>query len=190
MEGKQSKHTVWIVVVIIVGLLVACLGTFAGGLVGYAIGRKAAYRGGYMIQPHSPEQRAWEFRRPGPEMPRAPGPRIPDVERYLPHLNEMQGALVLEVVDDSPAGEAGLKTGDIILAVDGQPLGGEELAEIILRHDPGDHIELRVLRRGQERAVEVRLARHPERGGETAWLGILYRMMPAVEFPDLRRFTD
>lgn len=190
MEEKQSKHTVWIVVVIIVGLLVACLGTFAGGLVGYAIGRKAAYRGGYMIQPHSPEQRPWEFRGPKPEIPRAPQPRIPDVERDLPQLNEMQGALVLEVIDDSPADEAGLKTGDIILAIDGQPLQDEELADIILSHDPGDHIELRVLQRGKERTVEVRLTRHPERGGETAWLGILYRMMPAIEFPDLGRFTD
>lgn len=41
-----------------------------------------------------------------------------------------EGVLIAGVMDDSPASEAGLKRGDTILAIDGKPTSGMELADV------------------------------------------------------------
>ncbi|MCS7038306.1 MAG: PDZ domain-containing protein [Anaerolineae bacterium] len=88
--------------------------------------------------------------------------------------------LIVEVVPDSPAAQAGLRVGDRIVAVDGERLSlTADLAERIAGYRPGDTVTLTVLRDGREQEVEVTLGRHPERPA-AAYLGIRYSAQPSL----------
>jgi putative serine protease PepD len=66
------------------------------------------------------------------------------------------GALVLNVVPDSPADQSGLQEGDLIIDVDGSTiLGMSELAARIRLTSPGTTISLAVLRNGEEISLTV-----------------------------------
>jgi putative serine protease PepD len=66
------------------------------------------------------------------------------------------GALVIEVPEDTPADDAGLRKGDRIVGVDGEPVAdGETLIVSIRNHRPGDRIELTVKRGDGTRSVDV-----------------------------------
>jgi serine protease Do len=63
----------------------------------------------------------------------------------------------------SPAEEAGLRDGDIIVGLNGEPLSEEsDLATLILPFAPGDTVTLRVLRDNSTTEVEVTLGELPE----------------------------
>jgi serine protease Do len=73
-----------------------------------------------------------------------------------------RGVLVVAVQPGSPAGKAGLQRGDIITAVDGQPLTDETaLPKYVQKHKAGDTIQLTVVRNGQDRTVAVILDQRP-----------------------------
>jgi S1-C subfamily serine protease len=97
-------------------------------------------------------------------------------ERIDLHLNT--GALVQDVVDGSPAEDAGLEAGnedisfqgqdgiavggDLIVAVDGKRLTHEhDLADEIAAHNAGEKVELSLFRDGDRRTLEVELGRRP-----------------------------
>lgn len=66
------------------------------------------------------------------------------------------------IVSGSPADQAGLAAGDIIVAVDGEPIDARNpLDLVLLRHLPGDQIALALLRDGEELEVEVTLGTRP-----------------------------
>ena len=66
------------------------------------------------------------------------------------------------VFPGSPAEQAGLQAGDIIVAVDGEQLSADsDLSTLILPHAPGDTITLRVLRNNSAREVSVTLGELP-----------------------------
>jgi serine protease Do len=59
----------------------------------------------------------------------------------------------------SPAEKAGLQEGDIILEFGGEKITADNtLANIILKHHPGDEVSLKVLRNGQEFTINVVLS--------------------------------
>jgi S1-C subfamily serine protease len=94
--------------------------------------------------------------------------------RILPGVEAKQGAIVRSVVDDGPAAAAGLQKGDLITAIEGEPIQGpQDLVDAIGEHEPGDTVTLTVLQSGEEeeREVEVTLAEHPEEEGKT-YLGV------------------
>ncbi len=73
-----------------------------------------------------------------------------------------QGALVADVVPDSPAARAGLRRGDIILAVDGEPvLDSRRLTLRISQAAPGTAVDLKLLRDGQEQNLRIMLGELP-----------------------------
>jgi membrane-associated protease RseP (regulator of RpoE activity) len=73
------------------------------------------------------------------------------------------GARVTHVVDDSPAGKAGLKTDDIVVEFDGEIVRGPmALTQRIHAHAPGDSVALKVLRDGRAIEVEVELGQRSE----------------------------
>jgi S1-C subfamily serine protease len=56
---------------------------------------------------------------------------------------------VVEAVENSPAARAGLRTGDLVLAVDGAPLGdAQSLQKRLFAEAIGERIEVTVLRNG------------------------------------------
>ncbi len=68
------------------------------------------------------------------------------------------GALVIEVEPGSPAEEAGVKSGDVIVAVDGDPVGDVSAAtEAISSIEPGDTVAVDVLRKGARKSLAVAL---------------------------------
>jgi len=67
------------------------------------------------------------------------------------------------VFPDSPAEAAGLQAGDVIVAVDGEPVNAEDdLSEHVLKRSPGDTLSLRVMRGDQPQEIEVTLGVLPE----------------------------
>ncbi|HEY8267770.1 MAG TPA: Do family serine endopeptidase [Xanthobacteraceae bacterium] len=78
-------------------------------------------------------------------------------------LKEPQGALVADVQADSPAAKAGIKSGDVVMAVNGTRIkDARELSRRISLIPPGTTVKLSVMREGKERNVDVLLAKLPE----------------------------
>ena len=79
-----------------------------------------------------------------------------DAEVYK--LPAIAGAEVVVVAPDSPAAKAGLKIGDVVVAVDGEPIkDGTDLTTTLARHQPGERVNLTLYRRGQKQDVTVTL---------------------------------
>jgi serine protease Do len=66
------------------------------------------------------------------------------------------GALIASVSPDSPAGRAGIKQGDVVTAVNGQPVQtGSDLQVVVAEDAPGTKIQLDVVRNGQTEKMDV-----------------------------------
>lgn len=96
------------------------------------------------------------------------------------------GALIIDVVTDSPADVAGLQEGDTIVAVADTRLDLEtDLADAISEHDPGERVSLEVNSPDEEtRDVTVELGEDSDNGG-VAYLGVRYRRSPALHMRGL-----
>ena len=78
------------------------------------------------------------------------------------NISVKDGAVIGQVVPNSPAAKAGLQPNDVITEVDGKPLVGESaLAQVTNAHKPGDKITLTVLRNGKQMHVDVTLGTLP-----------------------------
>jgi S1-C subfamily serine protease len=68
------------------------------------------------------------------------------------------------VAADSPAARAGILVGDLILALDGQPIESpEELLDVLSGDRVGRNVSLRVLRGGAPQDVSVTVGERPRR---------------------------
>jgi 2-alkenal reductase len=78
-------------------------------------------------------------------------------------LTVQNGALVADVEPGTPAEQAGLQPNDIITAVNGVSLAQENsLRYMLTQFQPGDTVELTVLRNGEEIKIPLTLATRPE----------------------------
>jgi serine protease Do len=78
-------------------------------------------------------------------------------------LESARGALVYEVREGSPAEKAGLKDGDIILEMNGQPVQSfDQMRANIATMNPGTNVRMRVNRNGEMITVNVTLEEMPE----------------------------
>ncbi len=93
------------------------------------------------------------------------------------HLPVNNGELIAKVVSGSPAEKAGLRGsdqkihfqgqpfdvgGDVIVSIDGQRLVSDgDLPELIARHDPGDTIDVGIIRDGERQTIKVTLTERP-----------------------------
>jgi S1-C subfamily serine protease len=109
------------------------------------------------------------------------GTITPELAKAL-NLPVKQGVIVQSVVKDGPADKAGLEAGttsatingeevrlggDIITEANGEKLASmEELVEAIQDSQPGDELELKILRDGQEKTANVTLGTQPKNNGE------------------------
>ncbi|OHB77315.1 MAG: hypothetical protein A2Z34_00250 [Planctomycetes bacterium RBG_16_59_8] len=73
-----------------------------------------------------------------------------------------RGVSIMQVTPDSPAAQAGIREGDIIVDMEGEPLETpEELAAQIRRKKIGDEARLTLLRGGERLTIVVRLGEAP-----------------------------
>jgi len=79
------------------------------------------------------------------------------------HLDQDRGALVAQVVPDSPAAKAGLKMGDVIVEFDGHAISkAGDLPRLVADTAVGETATLRVFRDGKPLTVTAQIAALPE----------------------------
>ena len=79
-------------------------------------------------------------------------------------LQSEEGALVQDVTPGSPGARAGLRTYDVIVAVDGRPIeSNDALIQIIAARSAGSVATVHVLRDGRRLDVTLKLAERPQR---------------------------
>lgn len=72
-------------------------------------------------------------------------------------------AVVTEVTESSPAAEAGVKTGDIIVEFNGKPVPrSHDFPAVIADTPPGQRITLKILREKKEQTVAVKIGELPD----------------------------
>ncbi|WP_291858120.1 Do family serine endopeptidase [Bradyrhizobium sp.] len=77
-------------------------------------------------------------------------------------LKKAEGALVAEPQANGPAAKAGIQSGDVITAVNGEPVkDARELARTIGALAPGAAVKLNVLSKGQDKVVNLTLGQLP-----------------------------
>jgi len=99
------------------------------------------------------------------------GVGIQDVSRDIADsvgLKDAAGALVTEPTKDSPADKAGVKSGDVITAVDGKSVSNAlDLSRTIAGRNPSTAVELTIWRDGKEQKISVTLGKLDEAAAPT-----------------------
>lgn len=77
-------------------------------------------------------------------------------------LKNAHGAIVSETVHGGPGDKAGLKSGDVITAIDGKEVqSSDDLTMDVISHAPGSTVTLSVVRDGKPMDVKVTLTQRP-----------------------------
>lgn len=78
-------------------------------------------------------------------------------------LDGRNGAIVSEVIEDSPADKAGIEIGDVIIEFDGKKVeSSSHLQTLVGNSEVGEKKEVKVIRNGKEKILEVKLSERPE----------------------------
>ena len=81
-------------------------------------------------------------------------------------LTYTRGMLIGAVINDGPAADAGLQHGDIVIAINGEPIvETNEAMKTISRQQPGTIIELSGLRKGVQFTTHAKVIQRPGRNG-------------------------
>jgi len=121
-----------------------------------------------------------------------------EVQPRLKHADMPVGALVSGVIEDSPAAEAGVRAGDVVTALEGEPVDIQftvQLPDFNLRVAElpiGEEIALTVLRDGEEKDIPVTTRiREPvqPRQYELKQWGITVRDISFIMAKELKRAT-
>lgn len=91
--------------------------------------------------------------------------------------------VIIAPIDDSPAAEAGIRAGDIILRVDGEDVTSFSLDKIVdrVRGPAGTEVVLTLLREGEESRIELTLVRRAIKVAAVSWT-----MVPGTQVAFLR----
>lgn len=74
---------------------------------------------------------------------------------------EDEGALILEVEEDSPAEKAGFKAGDVITKIDNEVMANpEDVQEMISELEEDDEVKIEILRQSKKQTISVKLEEH------------------------------
>jgi len=94
----------------------------------------------------------------------------PELRRHF-NADEGAGVLVAHVESDSPAANAGLEVGDVLISIDGKPVKSSwSLRELIAPKKADDRVSLEVVRDGARRTLQATLV---EREGRLLEMGKL-----------------
>jgi serine protease Do len=82
-------------------------------------------------------------------------------------LAKAQGALIAQVEDNSPAQRAGIKPGDVVIALNGEPIeDASDLPHKVGLFAPGNKVSATLMRKGQERTVSIEIGLRPNADNE------------------------
>jgi serine protease Do len=92
-------------------------------------------------------------------------------------LKETKGVLIADVEKDSPAQKAGLKRGDVVVAIDGKEVkDAHTLSRLVAGTAPDTEVAMDIVRDGKEKALKVKIGTMAQAGEEvkpeqekTAW---------------------
>lgn len=166
--SERTRIYVIVGLIAVAGLVLSViLGAVAGGVAGYFIGREQAR------SVARDELNAWS----GWTQPQTFGPSpTPEATPFVPPRVEIPGfgALLTAVTPNSPADKAGLRAGDVIVAVDDERITlATDLADVIRRYKPGDEVRITYRRDGKEHSARVTLGQHPD-DPNRPYLGVTY----------------
>ena len=97
------------------------------------------------------------------------GVSIQDIQSTMSEalgMKDTSGALIVQVVENSPAEKAGLKEQDVILKVDGKKVDNTSKLKLLISSNyPGDKTKLLILSNKKEKTVFVTLDSYPDAEG-------------------------
>lgn len=77
-------------------------------------------------------------------------------------LKKAGGALIAGVLKNGPADDAGIKPGDVLVAVNGKPIfNSSEMLNMVASLAPGKSATLTILRHGGQQDIQVRIGKRP-----------------------------
>jgi type II secretory pathway component PulC len=88
---------------------------------------------------------------------------VDDETRRSLGLGQDDGVLIRQVIGGGPSDSAGVRTGDILISIAGQPIGSGNLRSRLQQIGAGEEVELVVIREGRRTALPVRLGERPRR---------------------------
>ena len=101
------------------------------------------------------------------------------------NLKDEHGVEITRVEEDSPAGKAGIKAGDVVLEYNGQRVEGvDQFMRLVRETPPGRDVKLSLSRSGSPQQLTVRTM------ARKAWLASRFGEqaveLPRIEMPDIR----
>jgi len=82
-------------------------------------------------------------------------------------LGSTKGVLITEIIRNSPAEQAGIKTGDILIAIDGMAINDwNTMLETVTNFPPGKVVTARLMRDGVEMSLPVKIGKRPKPGAQ------------------------
>ncbi|HEY86733.1 MAG TPA: S41 family peptidase [Dehalococcoidia bacterium] len=125
-----------------------------------------------------------------------------DVETYQLNLNSIEGKfegigaqvavrdeqiMIIAPIADSPAAKAGIRAGDIILAINGGSTSGMSLAEAVLsiRGPRGASVTLLILHQGETEPEEIEIVR-----AEIELDSVYFEMKGDIAYTNITHFTE
>jgi serine protease Do len=138
----------------LVGINTAAAGAASAENVGFAINIDSAVPVIEEILTKPPEQRAW--------LGVILGELSPALATELDIPTDTEGAVIEQVIDGSPAEEAGIDDGDVVTAVEGESVfSPAQLIDALTEYKPEDSVELDIVNADGNETVEVTLAVRP-----------------------------
>ena len=87
------------------------------------------------------------------------------LQQSADEARESGGAVIAEVVANSPAARAGLQPGDVVTRIDGEPISGRAaLIRTVGTRTPGSVVKVEVTRDGEPMVFDVKLTTRPRAG--------------------------
>ena len=78
-------------------------------------------------------------------------------------LGDTKGVLITEVIRNSPAEQAGIKTGDILIAIDNKTIvDTSAMLETVANLPPGKVVSIKLLRNGTTMSVQAKIGKRPK----------------------------
>lgn len=111
------------------------------------------------------------------------GAYIQDVDEKLAgyyKLKKIEGVILTDIQKGSPAEKSGLKSGDVVLEVNGKKaINASQLVSMISNIQPGQIAKMKIIRNGKEMIIPVKIGKREDKSvslnkGEPVWMGMKF----------------